>query len=153
MQNELRKARQLDAASRLRAMQREKAELAYNHRCRELARAENVLSEERARYESLRTNFEALRRVGVALDPSLHEQRLLAQHCAYQRLEAAYQPVAEALRLVESTKKQLLKCRTNEDLIRKAKEQVQRQLDKYSREVEAIDIFDAQAAQGVGYGY
>lgn len=152
MQDESRKLRQLDAASRLRAMQREKAELAYNRSRRELAQAERQLSEEQVRYDSVQTGFEVLGRIGTTLDPSQHEQRLLAQTAAFQRLEAAHQAVAEARRLSHSAMTQLLKCKVNEDLIGKAEDRVQVLLEKAVREHEAIDIFDAQLVQGAGYG-
>ncbi|WP_349735313.1 hypothetical protein [Pseudomonas jessenii] len=152
MQNESRKLRQLDAASRLRAMQREKAELAYNRSRREQAQAERFLSEEQVRYDSVQACFEVLGRIGTTLDPSQHEQRLLAQTAAFLRLETAHQPVAEARRVSHSAMAQLLKCKVNEDLIGKAKDRVQVLLDKAVHEHEAIDIFDAQLVQGAGYG-
>ncbi|WP_434694666.1 hypothetical protein J3P89_14935 [Pseudomonas sp. Z1-14] len=152
MQDEWRKSRQLNAASRLRAMQRERAELAYNRSRRELAQAEHRLSGEQGRYDSVQANHEALGRIGAMLDPAQHEQRLLAQTAAFQRLEAAHQPVVEARSLSHSAMSQLLKCKVNEDLIDKAKDRLQVLLDKAVREYEAIDIFDAQQAQGMGHG-
>lgn len=152
MQDEWRKSRQLDAASRLRAMQRERAELAYNRSRRELAQAEDRLSAEQLRYDSLQANHEALGRIGAMLDPSQHEQRLLAQTAAFQQLEAAYQPVIEARGLSHAAMSQLLRCKVNEDLIEKAKDRLQVLLDKAVREYESIDIFDAQQAQGMGHG-
>lgn len=152
MQDEWRKSRQLNAASRLRAMQRERAELAYNRSRRELAQAEHRLGAEQVRYDSLQANHEALGRIGVMLDPSQHEQRLLAQTAAFQRLAAAHQPVIEARSLEHVAMSQLLKCKVNEDLIDKAKDRLQVLLDKAVREYEAIDIFDAQQAQGMGNG-
>ncbi|MBX8495373.1 hypothetical protein [Pseudomonas cichorii] len=153
MQAEWRKLWQLDAAFRLRTMQREKAELAYTRCCSELARAECLLSEEKFHYNSVQARFEELGQIGVTLDPALHEQRLLAQNAAYQRLESAHQPVTDALRQLYLAKTQLLKCRKNEDLIGKAKHQLRLRLDKAMRNVEAVDIFDAQIAQGAWYGY
>ncbi|BBH33887.1 hypothetical protein [Pseudomonas sp. St290] len=152
MQDEWRKSRQLKAASRLRAMQREKAELAYNRSRRELTQAEHRLKAEQVRYDNLQANHEALGRIGAMLDPSQHEQRLLAQTAAFQRLEAAHQPVIEARSLTHSVMSHLLQCKVNEDLIDKAKDRLQVLLDKAVRDYEAIDIFDAQQAQGMGHG-
>ncbi|SCZ19677.1 MULTISPECIES: hypothetical protein [unclassified Pseudomonas] len=152
MQDEWRKSRQLNAASRLRAMQRERAQLAYNRSLRELAQAEHRLRVEQVRYDSVQAHHEASGCIGATLDPSQHEQRLLAQTAAFQRLEAAHQPVIEARSLSHSAMSQLLKCKVNEDLIDKAKDRLQVLLDKAAREYEAIDIFDAQQAQGMGHG-
>ncbi|MDU9030450.1 hypothetical protein [Pseudomonas mediterranea] len=151
MQDERRKSRQLDAASRLRAMQREKAELAYDRSRRALAQAERLLSEEQHRYDSIQAAFDGLGRVGAMLDPSQHEQRLLAQAAAFQRLEAAHRPVVEARHLSHGAMTQLLKCKVNEDLIEKAQGRLQVLFDKAAHEHEAIDIFDAQQSLGAGY--
>jgi len=83
MQDEQRKLRQLEAAIRLRAMQREKAELEHNRSRRAVVQAEHLLSEEQARYRRVQACFEALGRSGAVLDPALHEQRLLAQTGAF----------------------------------------------------------------------
>ncbi|MCE0460991.1 hypothetical protein [Pseudomonas uvaldensis] len=152
MHDEWRKSRQLDAASRLRAMQREKAEVAYNRSLSQAAQAERLLGEEQVRYDGIRTGFEALGRIGATLDPSQHEQRLLAQNAAFRRLEAAHQAAVEARQLSHAAMTQLLKCKVNEDLIGKAKGRLQVLLDKAVQEQEAIDIFDAQQSQGARHG-
>lgn len=152
MQDEWRKSRQLNAVSRLRAMQRERAELLYNRTRRELAEAEHRLSAEQLRYDNVQANNAALGRVGAMLDPSQHEQRLLAQAAAFQRLKGAHQTVIEARGQSCSAREQLLKCKVNEDLIDKARDRVQLLLGKAVREYEAIDIFDAQQARRVGHG-
>jgi hypothetical protein len=133
-------------------MQREKAELAYDRSRRAVAQAERLLSEEQLRYDSVQANFELLGRIGAMLDPSQHEQRLLAQTAAFQRLEAAHRPVVEARHLSHSAMTQLLKCKVNEDLIDKAKGRLQVLFDQAAHEHETIDIFDAQQSQGAGYG-
>ncbi|AKJ96665.1 MULTISPECIES: hypothetical protein [Pseudomonas] len=152
MHDEWRKSRQLDAASRLRVMQREKAELVYNRSRHDLVKAQRLLGEEQLRYDALQAGFEALGRIGTPLDPSQHEQRLLAHTAAFQRLAAAYQPVVEARQTSRSAMAQLLKCKVNEDLIAKAKERLEVLLDKAVLEYESVDIFDAQQALGAGHG-
>jgi len=152
MQDEQRKLRQLEAAIRLRAMQREKAELEHNRSRRAVVQAEHLLSEEQARYRRVQACFEALGRSGAVLDPALHEQRLLAQTGAFFRLESQHRAVDQAQQLSQTAMAQLLHCKVNEDLVGKAQARVRALLGHALREQETIDIFDAQQAQGAGYG-
>ncbi|NWB95796.1 hypothetical protein HX882_07850 [Pseudomonas gingeri] len=152
MQDEQRKLRQLQAAIRLRVIQREKAQSSYERSRREVLQAERLLGDEQARYQAIQAGFEALGRSGVALDPALHEQRLLAQTAAYFQLETRHRAFGEAQHVSQAAKAQWLKCKVDEELVDKARKRVEDVLELAVLGLETIDIFDAQQARGAGHG-
>jgi hypothetical protein len=152
MQDEQRKLRQLAAATRLRTLQREKAAFSHAACLRSVYTAERLLEEEQQRYRQLQAMFEQQGRVGVVLDPAQYEQRLLAQSQSFTALKSRVQALGE-VQEEESACRTLLGRRTLEVRVtEKAFNAVLHDLQCYLRDQEAIDIFDAQQAQGAGHG-
>jgi flagellar biosynthesis chaperone FliJ len=152
MQDKQRKLRQLDAAMRLRALQREKAELGHGRTRRALSDAERLLREEQARYASILTNAQQQMGSGVLLDPFLHEQRLLTQLVAHSQVQEHAHHVASARAEHQHAMQALLKSKVDEDIAGKAHSRVADELLQYARGQEQIDIADAQQAQGGAHG-
>ncbi|KWU52864.1 hypothetical protein [Pseudomonas palleroniana] len=152
MQDEQRKLRQLAAATRLRALQREKAASSHAACLRSVRTAERRLEEEQQRYRQLQATFEQQSRAGVALDPAQYEQRLLAQSQSFIELTSRVQALREAQEQ-ESACRTLLGRRTLEvQVTQKAFDTVLHDLQCYLRNQESIDIFDAQQALGASHG-
>lgn len=152
MQDEQRKLRQLDAAMRLRALQREKAELGQGRARRALSEAERLLRDEQARYASILAKAQQQMGSGVLLDPFLHEQRLLTQLVAHSQVQEHAQHVAIARAEHQQAMQALLKSKVDEDVAGKAHNRVAGELLEYARGQEQIDIADAQQAQGAAHG-
>lgn len=152
MQDEQRKLRQLAAAIRLRALQREQAALNLAVCQRDVQLAERLLAQDQQRYGQLQSNFEQQSRVGVVLDPAQYEQRLLAQFQSFTALKARVQAVGEAREEEQLCRSQLNRCTLDEQVTEKAFNAVRLDLQRYLAAQESIDIFDAQQAQGVGHG-
>ena len=152
MQDKQRKLRQLDAAMRLRALQREKAELGHGRARRALGDAERLLRDEQARYASILSKAQQQMGSGVLLDPYLHEQRLLTQLAAHNQVQQHAQSVARARAEHQHAMDTLLKSKVDEDVAGKAHSRVAGELLHYARGQELIDISDAQQAQGAAHG-
>ncbi|MGU3305585.1 hypothetical protein ACLBW8_04870 [Pseudomonas sp. M5A4_2d] len=152
MQDEQRKLRQLAAATRLRALQREKVALSHAACLREVSAAERLLEAEQQRYGQLQSAFEQQGRPGAVLDPAQYEQRLLAQSHSFTSLQARVQAL-DAMQQEERACRALLGRRTLEvQVTEKAFNAVLRDVQQSLRDQESIDIFDAQQAQGAGHG-
>lgn len=152
MQDKQRKLRQLDAAMRLRALQREKAELGHGRARRALSDAERLLRDEQAHYASILSKAQQQMGSGVLLDPYLHEQRLLTQLAAHTQVQQQVQSVARARAEHQHAMDALLKSKVDEDVAGKAHSRVAGELLHYARGQELIDISDAQQAQGAAHG-
>lgn len=152
MQDKQRKLRQLDAAMRLRALLREKAELGQGRARRALSEAERLMRDEQASYASILVTAQQQMGLGVVLDPCLHEQRLLSQLAAHSQMQKHAQSVASARAEQQQAMQALLKSKVDEDVAGKAYGRVAAELSQYAREQESIDIADAQQAQGAGHG-
>lgn len=146
------KLRQLDAAARLRALQREKSELKHARAARALQDAAQRLAQEQDRYTGLLNLYREQKLVGVSLDPFLHEQRLLMQLNAQAELETQLTRKSAALADYQSTAQALQASKVKEDLMRKAHGQAREALQAHARTQEVIDIFDAQQAREASYG-
>lgn len=153
MQDKQRKLRQLDAAMRLRALQREKAELGQGRARRALSAAERLLRDEQANYARILAKAQQQVGSGVLLDPFLHEQRLLTQLVAHSQVQEHAQHVASARAEHQQALQALLKSKVDEDVAGKAHSRVADELLQYVRGQEQIDIADAQQqAQGGAHG-
>jgi flagellar biosynthesis chaperone FliJ len=152
MQDKQRKLRQLNAAMRLRALQREKAELEHGRARRALSDAERLLQDEQARYAGILAKAQEQMGSGVLLDPFLHEQRLLTQLVAHSQVQKHAQSVTSARVEHQQAMQALLKSKVDEDVAGKAHGRVAAELLHYAHGQESIDIADAQQAQGAGHG-
>ncbi len=152
MQYELRKLQQLEAAVRLRALQCEQAERLYQHNRSQATEAERLFSLEQQRYSAAEQCLVTMGRSGMLLDPAQHEQRLLAQTGAYQALQLCHAAAARARTQEQETKSEWLECKIAEELAEKARIRLLGALKHYLQGQEAIDVFDAQQAQGADYG-
>ncbi|MCZ4324640.1 hypothetical protein [Pseudomonas anguilliseptica] len=152
MQDKQRKLRQLDAAMRLRALQREKAEIGHGRAQRALSEAERLLRDEQALYAGILANAQQQMDTGVLLDPFLHEQRLLTQLVAHSQVQAHAQQVVSARAEHQQAMQTLLRSKVDEDVAGKAHGRVADELLQYARGQEQIDIADAQQAQGGAHG-
>lgn len=152
MQDEWRKLQQLEAAVRLRALQCERAERVYQRSRSQTTEAERLFSVEQQRYSAVEQCLATLGSSGMLLDPAQHEQRLLAQAGAYQALQRCHAVAAQACIHEQETKSRWLECKRAEELAEKARIRVLGVLKQYLQGQQAIDIFDAQQAQGACYG-
>jgi hypothetical protein len=152
MQDKQRKLRQLDAAMRLRALQREKAELAQSRTRRAQGDAERRLNEEQARYASILASAQQQVGCGVLLDPFLHEQRLVTQLAAHAQLETHARLLASARADHRQAMTTLLNCKVDEDVAGKARARLAAELLHFALAQEQIDIADAQQSQGAMHG-
>lgn len=141
------KLRQLQAALRLRVLQREKAEMERERKLQALRALQAEMDGLVSQYEA---RMAVLRQVKV-LDPALHEQRLLAQmsmraekDACQKRLEVA----REEHRL--SLEAQMVRKR-EEEVMRKACERVSASIRLHRDGLELIDIFDSRRG-GVTHG-
>lgn len=153
MQDKQRKLRQLDAAVRLRGLQREKAELRHGGARRALEEATRLLNREQAHYAAIMAKAQQQMHSGVQLDPCLHEQRLLTQLAAHARIETQAKNVSTASADHQQAIGLLLKCKLDEEVASKAHHRVAEELSRYAHGQEVIDISDAQQAQGVAHGF
>ncbi len=152
MHDEQRKLKQLDAAVRLRALQREKAEMVQARAKREMNEAQQAFAMEMRDYQGVLDLHAEQKRSGVALDPFLYEQRLLMQLAAHADLQSKRADLAAAKDAYQASATAALSCKVKEDVVRTAHEQTAAVLQAHRHDQEGIDVFDAQQSRGDRHG-
>lgn len=152
MHDEQRKLKQLDAAIRLRALQREKAEMAQARARRALNESQQVFAAEARDYQSMLTLHAEQKRSGVALDPFLYEQRLLMQMAGHAEMENKRAHLSAAKADYQDAAKAALSSKVKEDVVRKAHGRTDALLQAHLDSQDGIDVFDAQQAREGRYG-
>jgi hypothetical protein len=152
MHDEQRKLKQLEAAIRLRALQREKSDMAQARARRALNEAQHAFDDEKAGYQSILALHAEQKRTGAALDPFLYEQRLLMQMAAHSGLEKKLADVSAAKAEYQTTVAAALASKVKEDVVRKAHGQTEASWQAHLYSQESIDVFDAQQSREDHHG-
>lgn len=153
MQPDARTLRQLQAVLRLRVMQREQAESTHERSRESQRQAQRLLDDEQADYREVLQQLGSKAGIGLLLDPSQHEQRLLAQQAAHQQIETRQRLLAEASSEQQQALAVLLKCKVAEDVAEKARGRVAEALRAARRQRDSIDVADAQQARENQHGF
>lgn len=153
MQPDARMLRQLQAVLRLRVMQREQAESAHERSRENQRQAQRLLDDEQADYREVLQQLGSKAGIGLLLDPSQHEQRLLAQQAAHQQIETRQRLLTEASSEQQQALAALLKCKVAEDVAEKARGRVAEALRAAQLQRDSIDVADAQQARGNQHGF
>ncbi|MHA6194744.1 hypothetical protein ACX3YG_10280 [Pseudomonas wadenswilerensis] len=144
--------RQLQAARRLRVMQREKADRVHEASRETLRQAQALFDREQADYQEVLERLGQHARIGALFDPAQHEQRLLGQRGAHARIETRRQALVEARAAQQQALAELLKCKVNEDVADKACQRIADALRQVREHRENIDVFDSQQARRAAHG-
>ncbi|MFD2642012.1 hypothetical protein [Pseudomonas japonica] len=152
MQPDPRTLHQLQAARRLRVMQREKADRLHERSREALRQAQERFDLEQADYHEILERLGQHARAGARFDPAQHEQRLLAQQAAHARIEARRRDLVEAQTVQQQALAELLKCKVNQDVADKACQRIAEALRQVREHRESIDVFDSQQARRAAHG-
>lgn len=152
MHDEQKTLRQINAAVRLRTMQREKSELQLRSALQKTHIAEQSLQTEIKCYRHTLIQHQQFIGLGEMLDPAMQEQRQLALSASRQAVASRQQLLDDAHRLFREAKATLVSAKVSVDVADKAKQRVTSEIVYQSQAKELIDIFDAQYREGGSLG-
>lgn len=141
------KLRQLQAALRLRVLQREKAEMERERKLQALRAQQTEMDGLVGQYEA---RMVVLRQIKM-LDPALHEQRLLAQMSMRAEIDACQKKLEVAREEHRLSLEAQMARKREEEVMHKACERVSASIRLHRDGLELIDIFDSRRG-GVTHG-
>jgi len=148
MHSEQHRLRKLDAALRLRSLQRTRAELHWQCAARKLALAVQSWQAESLRYLDIVSQQQKLLAQGMELNPAMQSQRVLALSAARSMLAAKQIAVIEARALLRSTKAAWMKTRSDADAADNSRQRVALAVVQLQQAAAQADIADARHRQG-----